>query len=387
VVAIVLFGVGVFAGDADRVERWYVEGVGPWITTPLIALFRPVPTSVAEWVEGAAILVAVAWLLLAGHRLWQGSGERTAIALKLGAEAFSAVGAVVTLFYLVWGMAYARPRLEDRMGWESDETFEVDVFELEALGEVLVKRVNASYLELHQLPDIGHMTGTGFDPVELDRSLDVGWAKAARSLSLHPSTELPRGRTKPLISSGLFTYLGIGGFYFPFTGEANINTWAPPWQQPHTRAHEMSHQRFVASENEANFMGFLASVHSDDPLARYSGWLFAQRQVLRALIRLDVESGYDRLLMRYPGVQRDVNESRAFWTHYDGALSDMGSAVNDVYLKVNQVEGGTLSYGRSLRLIVRWARDCGALPRDPNAPTPPTLGRCDPLPVDGLHRF
>jgi hypothetical protein len=267
------------------------------------------------------------------------------------------------------------------MGWASDEAFEVDVFELEALGEVLVKRVNASYLELHQLPDIGHVTGTGFDPLALDHSLDVGWARAARSLSLHPSTEVPRGRTKPLISSGLFTYLGIGGFYFPFTGEANINTWAPPWQQPHTRAHEMSHQRFVASENEANFMGFLAAVHSDEPLARYSGWLFAQRQVLRALIRLDVESGYDRLLMRYPGVQRDVNESRAFWTQYDGALSDMGNAVNDVYLKVNRVKGGTQSYGRSLRLIVSWARDCGALPQAPHEATRPTLGHCDPFPV------
>ncbi len=386
-VALTLFALGAFASNADWVEHYYVEGVGVAITTPLIAAFRPVPTSVAEWLEAAAILVAALWLAIAGRRLWVGVGHRTEVALRLGGEAFAAIGSFVTLFYVVWGLAYARPRLEDRMGWEPDETFEVDVFELEALGEVLVKRVNASYLELHLLPDIGHMTGSGFDPVALDASLDEGWARAARSLRLHPSTEAPRGRTKPLISSGLFTWLGIGGFYFPFTGEANINTWAPPWQQPHTRAHEMSHQRFVASENEANFMGFLASVHSDDPLARYSGWLFAQRQVLRALIHLDSESGFERLLMRYPGVQRDVNESRAFWTQYDGPVADMGSAVNDVYLKINQVEGGTQSYSRSLRLIVRWARSCGALPADPHGAVPVTLGSCDPYPELQLEDF
>jgi len=385
-VTLALVAIGLFATSADRVESWYVEGLGPLITTPLIAVFRPLPTSVAEWLELGTGIAVVAWLIAAVVRLWRAE-ERVGLVLRLAGEAYSTVFAIIALFYVVWGLAYARPRLEDRMGWASDETFDVDVWEFEALGEVLVQRVNASYLELHQLPDIGHGTGTGFDPAALDASLDVGWARAARSLDLHPSTEVPRGRTKRLLSSGLFTWLGIGGFYFPFTGEANINTWAPAWQQPHTRAHEMSHQRFVASENEANFFGFLAAVHSDDPMARYSGWLFAQRQVLRALIRLDAESGYERLFLRYPGVQRDVNEAHAFWTRYDGTLSDVGNAVNDAYLKINQVEGGTKSYGRSLRLIVRWARDCGMLPTDPHVAVPPTMGSCDPFPVEDVRSY
>ena len=53
--------------------------------------------------------------------------------------------------------------------------------------------------------------------------------------------------------------IGIGGFYFPFTGEANINVWAPAWQQPHTRAHEMSHQRFVEVEVVTNVFTMSAS--------------------------------------------------------------------------------------------------------------------------------
>ena len=386
-VTLALLAIGAFATSAERVEAWYIEGLGPILTQPLTALFRPVPTSVAEWLEVGTGLFVSTWLVAAVVRLWRGVGHRRDVALALAGEAYATVFGIIAWFYVIWGLAYARPRLEDRMSWASDDTFDVDVFELEALAEILVRRANASYLELHRLPDIGQVTGGGFDPEALDASLDVGWARAARSLELHPSTEVPRGRTKRLLSSGAFTWLGIGGFYFPFTGEANINTWAPAWQQPHTRAHEMSHQRFVASENEANFFGFLAAVHSDAPLARYSGWMFAQRQVLRALVRLDPESGYERLFERYPGVQRDVNAAHAFWTHYDGTLSDVGNAVNDAYLRVNQVEGGTLSYGRSLRLIVRWARHCGMLSAAADGALPPTMGHCDPFPVPDVLAY
>jgi hypothetical protein len=376
VVAAVLIGLRVFALDPWRVEHVYVESIGPALTLPLIAATRGVPTSIAEWVEGIAILVAAGWIVAGLVRLVRGS-PRTPIVFHLVGEATAALGAVLALFYVIWGLAYSRPDLEERMGW--NEELEVDVFELESIGKALIDRVNDSYLEIHQLPDIGHMTGQGFDPIALDADLDQGWVRASKTLQLHPTVGILRGRTKPLISSGLFTYLGIGGFYFPFTGEANINTWAPSWQQPHTRAHEMGHQRFFASENEANFMGFQAAIHSDDPLAQYSGWLFAQRQVLRTLIRMDAWSGYPLLLQRYPGVQRDVNESRAFWTGYDGALSDVGNAVNDAYLKANNVEGGIQSYGRSVSLLIQWARTCGALPTEPGEPATNTLGNCDPL--------
>ena len=59
---------------------------------------------------------------------------------------------------------------------------------------------------------------------------------------------------------------------------------------------------------------------------------------------------------RHPGVQRDVDFSRAFWTGYDGPVAQLSSAVNDAYLRANAVEGGVKSYGRSLELLIRWAR-------------------------------
>lgn len=358
------------------VEAWYVEGVVPWVSAALTGVTRWVPTSLAEWVEVGAAVGALAWLGAAVVRLARGE-RRLVIAGRLLAEAWAAVAVALWLFYATWGLAYSRPRIEHRLGWT--ESFSVEDDELGSLAGALVDQVNDLYLQLHQMADTGVMTGEPVDGAAMDAAIDAGWARMAKAEGLHPAVGRSRGPTKPLLSSGVFTVLGIGGFYFPYTGEANINVWSPAWQQPHTRAHEMAHQRFFASENEANFMGFLACIYSDDPLVRYSGWLFAQRQVLRALLKADPWLGSQHLYARLPGVQTDVNLSRAFWTRYDGSLSDLSTSINDVYLKANNVEGGVKSYGLSLRLLVRWARRCGALPTDDTTPLHGTLGDCDPI--------
>lgn len=60
---------------------------------------------------------------------------------------------------------------------------------------------------------------------------------------------------KKILTSKLLSYTHFTGFYFPLTGEANINSDAPDCFIPFTIAHEMAHQRGVASEDEANFVG------------------------------------------------------------------------------------------------------------------------------------
>jgi hypothetical protein len=173
--------------------------------------------------------------------------------------------------------------------------------ELAAFGDQLVDEVNALYLDLHGWPDAYRLTEppNGVDAV--DAAVDRAFAAVAEQLDLHPSVGWSRGPQKPLVTSVVFSYLGIGGFYLPFTAEANINVGPPAWTLAHTIAHEKAHQRFFNSENEANFFGFLACIHSDDPFLRYGGWLFAQRQVLRALSKAD-EPAFRRVIARrYPG--------------------------------------------------------------------------------------
>jgi hypothetical protein len=77
------------------------------------------------------------------------------------------------------------------------------------------------------------------------------------------------------------------------------------------------------------------------------------------LLQINPDAAIPLLEARHPGVQRDVNAAHAFWTGYDGAAMDLGHAMNHAYLRLNQVEGGTLSYSRAAVLIVAWSREHG----------------------------
>jgi hypothetical protein len=193
----------------------------------------------------------------------------------------------------------------------------------------------------------------------MDVAIDVGLASAGQALALDAGFLAARGPAKPVRNSWLLSRLQLAGFYFPWTGEANYNAAMPAVQQPHTIAHEKAHQRGIASEDEANFIGFAGTVLSSSDYVRYSGLLFGQRQLLSELLRRDPTAAEALLAERLAGVQRDVDAANTFWRRYDGRAAEWQRDVNDRYLRVNRVEGGIDSYRQSARLILRWAQASG----------------------------
>lgn len=65
----------------------------------------------------------------------------------------------------------------------------------------------------------------------------------------------------------------MSGVYFPFTMEANYNSYINDTTKPFTIAHELVHLKGYMYENEANFFAFLACITSSEELIRYSGYL------------------------------------------------------------------------------------------------------------------
>jgi hypothetical protein len=162
-----------------------------------------------------------------------------------------------------------------------------------------------------------------------------------------------------VFASRLLDYFGVTGFYFPWTAEANVNGGMPIMAQPHSAAHEMAHQRGFAREDEANFVGFLVAASANDHLSRYSAYLFAQRQLLNALARSDMERAIELARQRAPGVQRDIDRIREYWEQFEGPARDAARNVNDAYLRANRIPAGVLNYNRSLELLVAYARSRG----------------------------
>lgn len=332
-------------------EQIWGGWAGPFITWALSRITGILPFSTIE-------LLFAAWFtwraITTGRGLAQArSGRRSwrhawlAFALVLGQD----LGVGLGVFYLAWGLNYARPDLEARLHWVDAELPEHLVTQL---AEDAVLAANEAYRELHGVEDVGHPTSLG-DPATLDVALEEGWQLATAELGLSGPVTWRHGPFKRLLISPALRRAGLSGFYSPFTGEANVNRSVPAVSLPQVAAHEKAHQRAIAPEDEANFFGWLAAARAPDPRARYSAHVFAQRQLLRALMRLDRPRAEALVGLRLPGVQRDVDDLYEYWALAQGTTGRISRAVNDAYLKTNRVEGGVLAYGGSVELMLRFA--------------------------------
>jgi hypothetical protein len=347
------------------VEDVYARVVGFQIARALSIVTGVLPVSLAEMLlAGVVVYLIVSLTISIAQVVRRRRGASNALAAgSLRVATFGAV--VLAIFYLGWGLNYARAPLSSRLGWppvdrpvdrvESDRQTE----ELAGLARELVEATNQSYREFAGRDDLGRPSGRLDASRTLDAILDAAYVRVQQRLGLEPAFAVVRGRAKPLFVSPLLNQFRLGGFYFPWTGEANYNRLEPASTQPHTVAHEKAHQRGIAREDEANFLGYLACAMSDDAYARYSGYLFAQGQLVRELIPHDVARARALIGLRAPGVQRDVEFIRAFWQQYEGAASRVSESVNNTYLRAQGDRRGIAAYAASRSLIVLFARHNG----------------------------
>lgn len=80
-------------------------------------------------------------------------------------------------------------------------------------------------------------------------------------------------RPKALLSSDFMCQQHMQGYYFPFSMEANYNDVMHILNIPSTMCHELAHLRGYIYEDEANFIGYLACIQSEDAFFQYAGYL------------------------------------------------------------------------------------------------------------------
>jgi hypothetical protein len=347
------------------VEVVYARIVSYDIARALSLVTGVVPTSLAELLLAGVGLYLIAPLVMATVRVIQHerSVSNAIAAGVLRISTFAVV--VVSLFYLSWGLNYARAPLATRLGWPPVERpadkadNDRQTREIAGLAADLVAATNANYRQFAGRDDLERPSDRPAGSPGLDAILDAAYARVQQRLALEPAFGVARGRAKPLVASAVMNHLQLTGFYFPWTGEANYNRLEPTPALPHTIAHEKAHQRGIAREDEANFIGYLVCIMSDDPYARYSGYLFAQRQLLSELVPHDPDRARTLIGLRARGVQRDVDFIRAFWQQYEGAASRVSETVNNTYLRSQGDRRGVAAYAASKSLIVLFARHNG----------------------------
>ncbi len=169
-------------------------------------------------------------------------------------------------------------------------------------------------------------------------------------------------RPKPLAASDFFSQQYIGGYYFPFSMEANYNNVMYIMNYPAVICHELAHLRGYIFEDEANMIGFLACVQSGDPFFEYSGYL----SVLYYLDNdfYDAVGGDPDAYFAQPVIDEQVHADNIFLQQEDWErieeeavldtelVDEVSDTFTDTVLVVNGVEDGIQSYNRVVELLL-----------------------------------
>ncbi|MCF0150362.1 MAG: DUF3810 domain-containing protein [Firmicutes bacterium] len=186
---------------------------------------------------------------------------------------------------------------------------------------------------------------------ELADQAQSGFTKVCEN---YPALPFPANRPKPLLYTPLYSYTGFTGFIFAFTGESCVSRNTYPSALPLTMTHELSHAIAVASEDEANFLGFLACLENESLYFQYSAWYHAYCWCSNSLLKIDSELGWELVSRCSEAFAADLRATNAHYRPYDGKVQEAAQQVNDAYLKFYKEEAGVESYDRAVSYYVNW---------------------------------
>ena len=160
------------------------------------------------------------------------------------------------------------------------------------------------------------------------------------------------GITKNSLWSNTISYLGYSGYINPFTNEAQVNKRIPMINYLTTIAHEQSHQRGIARENESNFMAFITTTSNSNEYVQYAGYCFALRYCLSDLFKKKPNNAKILYEDISQGVIKNFNESDQFWIKYQNPIEPIFKKIYDRFLKINNQKSGIKSYSEMVSLLV-----------------------------------
>lgn len=164
---------------------------------------------------------------------------------------------------------------------------------------------------------------------------------------------------KPSLLSTMVSYAGYSGYYNPFSGEAQLNTDLPKFITPFVTCHEMAHQLGYASESEANFVGFLAASHSNNPLFVYSAYFDIFMSANSELFEQDFYSAFLNLKQLNNLVKRERKAYKDYVLGKQNNIQPVMSVIYDQYLKANQQKSGIKSYNEVIGWLIAYKNKYG----------------------------
>jgi hypothetical protein len=332
------------SGRPELVERLYTGSFYKNLSHGLRAAFGGITVPVGQIVFYSLVLACLIGIISLLIKVFT---------RKISIQRFFASLAVNTLVILsvfhfffmgMWGLNYYRTSVSETARISKAE-FSPEQLEKLATRLVALTNESRSRIDSEQL----ERTSLAAKHQHILSKATDGYVELAKQ---YPSLEYSGHSVKSVYVPELMSYFRVGGIYFPFTGEANVNMHQPEFSLPATTCHEMAHQIGFASEDEANFIAYLACRFNPDPVFQYSGNLMAMRYAMGFLRKVD-EEAFERLKEQFSDdVKADLEIERAYWSRYNNPFLKFSSAFYDLFLKANGQSEGIESYSRIVDLLV-----------------------------------
>jgi hypothetical protein len=313
------------------VERWYSRGVYPIWQRGATMVSNLVPFALFDLL----LIAAAVFVAVTVARGWR-AGSR----LRALARLTLVAGIAAIWFQLAWGLNYRRVPIAESLGLQAEGHAD-DA--LARFARAAAAHAAATAADLDR--------DTPITPSRMLAELSSGFERAQRRAGL-ARTARP-GRPKRSLFNPYFRWASIDGVTNPFVPETLVVSGLTPAEAYVTIAHEWAHLAGYASEDEANFVAWLACLEAGGGPA-YNAWLFALTKAARAAPR---EQAREWMGAAGPLAARDLQAIRERLLRSSPALTQAASSVYDRFLRANRVEGGIESYDQVLKLMLAAAPD------------------------------
>ena len=326
----------IFSNYPQAVERYYSKGFYALICRMLHPVFDLFPFSVGDIMYISVIVYFLYALFRLIRHLFKKRWKQAGVFL-LGL--LIGVQSAILTFYLFWGMNYYRPPAAELLNLR-DSSY--TTAQLKTVTTMLIDSANTTRSRV-----------TAADLAQSNQNIYRSAVRSIQKLS-HDSVSF---RTyspgiKPSLLTPLLNYMSTSGYFNPFTGEAQMNYQMPVFERPVTACHEMSHQMGFGTEDEANFVGFIAGIGSNDRLLRYSAYHLAVDEFMHALRYRDTTANNQLKPRISKAVRNDFMAERKYWISYQSRAGLLSSIFYDKFLKANNQPHGMGTYNRMVMLVM-----------------------------------
>lgn len=303
------------------------------------------PFSLAEWLYALVIGGTLVYIIYELAQLIR-KGERGRRLYRLLMRLIALGLCVYALFCLLWGTYYYGDDFVEKSGLQMEE---ISAEDLELVTLFFAARVNEN-------APLVPRDGEGCCASDRAEILARSPALLRQAAEKYPCLGGPEVPAKAMFFSKIMSLIDFTGFFCPFTGEANVNADFPAALFASTVAHELSHQRGVAKEQEANFTAVLVCLENGDAEYVYSACMLAYIHLQNALASVKPEAARMIRAGLTEGAQRDLQASSDYWARYETPVQTVTDAVYEGFLQSYDQKLGMRSYGACVDLLVNYYR-------------------------------